>query len=87
MDDCWESVRMAREVDSDDINAFIYTPYHGTLLRKVCVDAGFISDDLIVSMTFGADDEVATYLDMPPPYMSKEDIRYMFNNFVSFVRQ
>ena len=87
MDDCWESVRMAREVDSNDINAFIYTPYHGTPLRQACVDAGFISDDLIVSMTFGADDEAATYLDMPPPYMSKEDIRYMFNNFVSFARQ
>jgi len=86
MDYCWESVEMAKRIDSDNINAFIFTPYHGTLLRQTCVDAGFISDDLIVSMNFGTED-TSSYLDMPPPYMSKEDIQYMFNNFVSFARQ
>ena len=84
MDYCWESVEMAKRIESDNINAFIFTPYHGTPLRQTCVDAGFISDDLIVSMNFGTDD-TSSYLDMPPPYMSKEDIQYMFNNFVSFV--
>ena len=84
MDYCWESVEMAKRIESDNINAFIFTPYHGTPLRQTCVDAGFISDDLIVSMNFGTED-TSSYLDMPPPYMSKEDIQYMFNNFVSFV--
>lgn len=86
MDYCWESVEMAKRIESDNINAFIFTPYHGTPMRQMCVDAGFIPDDLIVSMNFGTED-TSSYLDMPPPYMSKEDIQYMFNNFVSFVRQ
>jgi radical SAM superfamily enzyme YgiQ (UPF0313 family) len=86
MDYCWESVEMAKRIESDNINAFIFTPYHGTPMRQMCVDAGFIPDDLIVSMNFGTED-TCSYLDMPPPYMSKEDIQYMFNNFVSFVRQ
>ena len=77
---------MSKHIESDNVNAFIFTPYHGTPMRQMCVDAGFISDDLVVSMNFGTDD-TTSYLDMPPPYMSKEDIQYMFNNFVSFVRQ
>ena len=50
---------------------------------KIAVDAGFISDDLIVEMR--ADDD-GSYLNMPPPYMSKNDIQYLFNNFCSMVR-
>lgn len=86
MDDCFKSVELVRQINSDDINAFIFTPYHGTPMRQMCVDAGFIPDDLIVSMTFGTED-TTSYLDMPPPYMSKKDINYMFNNFVKFIRQ
>ena len=85
MEDCWRSVEMARKIKSQDINAFIFTPYHGTPMRQMCVDAGFISDDLIVSMNFGTDD-TTSYLDMPDPYMSKKDIQHMYNNFVNFVR-
>ena len=50
----------------------------------MCVDAGFVDKDLIVEMR---NDEVGTYLNMPPPYMSKEDIQYMFDNFVRLFRK
>ena len=84
MDDAMKSVRLAARLKSDDLNGFIFTPYHGTPLRKVAVDAGFISDDLIVDMR---NDDQGTFLDMPPPYMSKKDIQYMNDNFVNMVRE
>ena len=86
MEDCMQSVDLASKLECDDINAFIFTPYHGTSLRQVCVDVGFIPDDLIVNMRFGGD-ENTSYLDMPSPYMSKFEIQYMFDNFVRLLRE
>ena len=79
-----KSVELAAHLGCNDTNAFIYTPYHGTPMRDMCVDAGFVDKDLIVEMK--SDDQLS-YLDMPPPYMSKKDIQYMFNNFVRLFRE
>ena len=84
MENCMKSVDLAAELHCDDTNAFIYTPYHGTPMRDMCVDAGFIDDNLIVEMRY---DDVDSHLKMPAPYMSTEDIRYMFNNFVRLYRE
>ena len=53
-------------------------------MRDMCVNAGFIDKDLIVDMR---SDDQGTYLSMPAPYMSKDDIQYMFNNFVRLFRE
>ena len=84
MENCMKSVELAAQLGCNDTNAFIYTPYHGTPMRDMCVKEGFIDDDLIVEMR---SDDQGTYLDMPAPYMSKEDIQYMFNNFVRLFRE
>ena len=84
MENCMKSVELAAHLGCNDTNAFIYTPYHGTPMRDMCVDAGFVDKDLIVEMK--SDDQLS-YLDMPPPYMSKKDIQYMFNNFVRLFRE
>ena len=84
MEKCMKSVELAAQLGCNDTNAFIYTPYHGTPMRDMCVKEGFIDDDLIVEMR---SDDQGTYLDMPAPYMSKEDIQYMFNNFVRMFRE
>jgi len=84
MELCTKSVELAAQLHCDDTNAFIYTPYHGTPLRDMCVDAGFVDKDLIVEMR---SDNQGSYLNMPSPYMSKDDIQYMFNNFVRLFRE
>mgnify|MGYP001234339276 FL=1 len=84
MESCMKSVDLAAKLGCDDTNAFIYTPYHGTPMRDMCVDAGFIDKDLIVEMR---SDDQGSFLDMPPPYMSREDIQYMFDNFVTLYRE
>ena len=84
MESCMKSVELAAQLGCDDTNAFIFTPYHGTPMRDMCVDAGFIDKDLIVEMR---SDDQGSFLDMPEPYMSKEDIQYMFNNFARLFRE
>ena len=79
-----QSVELAARLGCNDTNAFIYTPYHGTPMRDMCVQGGFIEDDLIVEMR---SDDQGTYLNMPEPYMSREDIQYMFDNFVRLFRE
>jgi len=84
MEKCMKSVELAAQLGCNDTNAFIYTPYHGTPMRDMCVNAGFVDKDLIVEMR---SDDQGSYLNMPAPYMSKEDIQYMFNNFVRLFRE
>ena len=84
MENCMQSVELAARLGCTDTNAFIYTPYHGTPMRDMCVQGGFIEDDLIVEMR---SDDQGTYLNMPKPYMSREDIQYMFDNFVRLFRE
>ena len=84
MEKCMKSVELAAQLGCNDTNAFIYTPYHGTPMRDMCVNAGFVDKDLIVEMR---SDDQGSYLNMPEPYMSKEDIQYMFNNFVRLFRE
>ena len=84
LENCWKSVELASQLNCSDINAFIFTPYHGTPMRDMCVKAGFVSDDLIVEMI---NDEQGSFLDMPPPYMSKKEIYDMYNNFGRYFRE
>ena len=84
MENCWKSVELASQLNCSDINAFIYTPYHGTPMRDMCVDAGFVSDDLIVEMI---NDDQGSFLDMPRPYMNKKEIYDMYNNFGKYFRE
>jgi len=84
MEKCMKSVELAAQLGCDDTNAFIFTPYHGTPMRDMCIDAGFIDKDLIVEMR---SDDQGSFLDMPEPYMNKKDIQYMFNNFARLFRE
>ena len=84
LEHCWKSVDFAAQIDSDDINAFIFTQYHGTPMRDMCVEAGFIDKDLIVEMV---NDDQGSFLDMPPPYMSKDEIYEMYLNFPRLFRE
>ena len=57
-----KSVELAAQLGCDDTNAFIFTPYHGTPMRDMCIDAGFIDKDLIVEMR---SDDQGSFLDPP----------------------
>jgi len=42
-----EGIDIFRKVSPDGVSTAIFNPYHGTPLRQVCIDKGYISDDLI----------------------------------------
>ena len=42
-----EGIDIFRKVSPDGVSTAIFNPYHGTPLRQVCLDKGYISDDLI----------------------------------------
>lgn len=78
----WDTVNFARQLKCKDINCAIFTPYHGTKLRKVCEDEGFIDKNVICQLNT----EGNSMLDMPPPYMNKEEIKFMYDNFVEHIQ-
>lgn len=61
------------------INAYYYTPYHGTVLRQYCVDRGYISKDAQTSYITND-----TILNMPS--LSTDQIRGLVRTFTLYVR-
>ena len=57
----FDTIRLNLEIDADDRNAYPFTPFHGTPLRKVCDDLDFTKPDQLVQ-SLVADGSV---LDMP----------------------
>ena len=43
----FEGVNLLRSVKPDGITVLLYTPYHGSSLRQVCIDKGMIEPDFI----------------------------------------
>jgi len=59
-----DTVELNRKVDADSYNAYSFSPFHGTALRKMAEELGYCKPDLIArSVT------KRTFLDMPafPP--------------------
>ena len=53
----------------DTITVSIFTPYNGTVLRKIAVNNGWLDSDYITKHTTSS-----SALKMPPPLLSSEDI-------------
>lgn len=54
----------------DGLTISMFQPYHGTELRKIAVEAGFMDDNLILSGGF----QDHYFLNMPEPYLQPEDV-------------
>ncbi len=77
----FDTIELNRHFDSDNTNIHTFIPFHGTPLRKLCEELGFIKPETITKCV--THDE--TSLDMPqyPPSEIKE-IRKCFNLYVKF---
>lgn len=51
----FESIELCRQLRPDGVSIHIYNPYHGTELRKICVENGYIDKNLIAEDFFQAD--------------------------------
>lgn len=65
-----DTVELARSIRGyDTITSFIFTPYHGTPLRKTAVDNQWLAPDTITKHNTSR-----SLLNMPPPFLSADDI-------------
>ncbi len=65
-----DTVRLARSIKGyDTITAFIFTPYHGTPLRQVAIDNGWLEPGTITKHNTSR-----SLLRMPPPYLNADEI-------------
>ncbi len=77
----FDTVRLNRQIDSDDRNAYAYTPFHGTPLREECERLGYIkNEDLVESVV-----SKGSILDMPQfPKRQVDGLTKTFNMYVKF---
>ena len=65
-----DTVELARAIRGyDTLTTFIFTPYHGTPLRRVAVDNGWLDPAVITKHNTSR-----SLLRMPPPYLNADDI-------------
>jgi anaerobic magnesium-protoporphyrin IX monomethyl ester cyclase len=77
----FDTVRLNREFECNDRNAYAFTPFHGTPLRDECERLGFLEDsDIVRSMVTDG-----TPLDMPQfPRVQVLSLVKTFNMYVRF---
>jgi hypothetical protein len=77
----FDTVRLNREFECNDRNAYAFTPFHGTPLRDECERLGFLEDsDIVRSMVTDG-----TPLDMPQfPRVQVLSLVKTFNMYVHF---
>ncbi|MBF0489181.1 MAG: B12-binding domain-containing radical SAM protein [Candidatus Omnitrophica bacterium] len=77
----FDTVLLNKSIDSSDRNAYPFTPFHGTPLRKECERLGFLKhEDIVESFVVGG-----SLLDMPQfPKESVEGLVKTFNMYVKF---
>lgn len=77
----FDTIELNRGVKSDTLDCSVFVPYNGTELRTVCQNAGFIHPDAICRSN--SDDSALT---MPPPFLSKEEVRRLRDVFTMYVK-
>ena len=79
----FDTIEFNRKVDSNDRNAYAFTPFHGTPLRKECERLGLLKyEDISKSIVARIDENP---LDMPQfPRSEVNKIIKTFNMYVKF---
>ena len=76
----FDTIELVRKLKCTDINAFTFTPYHGTSLRGLCEKKNYLDKNVIADGMYVKD----SLLTMPT--ISKEDIRGLMKTFVLYSR-
>ena len=76
----FDTIELVRQLKCNDINAFTFTPYHGTSLRGLCERKNYLAKDVLADGYYVHD----SLLTMPS--ISKEEIRGLMKTFVLYAR-
>lgn len=81
----YETARLIRSAKGHDgLTIGMFQPYHGTDLRKISVENGFLNNDYISGI--GTTNQKGGYLDnwplkMPKPYLQENDVHQLVKTF------
>ena len=75
----FDTIELTRKLKCNDINAYTFTPYHGTSLRQLCEQKNYIDKESL-SYIYATD----SMLDMPT--ISKAGIKGLIKTFVLYSR-
>jgi hypothetical protein len=78
-EDAFKSMKLCKKLKPSVSSVSIFQPYPGQELTKVCIDSGFIPED-VQPGTFASD----SVLNMPPPYLSKIEITNLWRVFMLY---
>ena len=76
----FDTIKLVRKLKCTDINAFTFTPYHGTSLRGLCERKNYLAKDTLADGYYVHD----SLLTMPS--ITKEEIRGLMKTFVLYAR-
>ena len=75
----FDSIELTRKLKCTDINAFTFSPYHGTVLRDMCIEKKYLDKSILAHIY--VEDSI---LDMPT--ITKKEIRGLMKTFVLYSR-
>lgn len=77
----FETIALNRQLRGfDSLTVSIFTPYHGTELRRVAEQKGYLDSSVITTHTTSR-----SLLDMPAPYLSRDEIDQAMRTFPLYV--
>ncbi|MBF0522437.1 MAG: B12-binding domain-containing radical SAM protein [Candidatus Omnitrophica bacterium] len=77
----FDTIELNRQITADSVNCAVFAPFHGSPLHKVCLEKGYIADDLILGSL-----NTAVPMDMPKPFLTRQDIQGIRRVFVLYVK-
>lgn len=78
-DDIFDTINLNRECNSKDLNIFIFTPFRGTHLHKICVENGYIPANHISG-------EHSLMSSLKMPQISNKEIHGLLRTFPLYVK-
>lgn len=75
----FETIELSRNIQADSMNAFIFNPYRGTILHKVCSDKGYINENTQTAT-------LAKYSVLNMPHLKREEIQGLLRTFCLYVK-
>ncbi|MFC1623866.1 radical SAM protein, partial [Candidatus Omnitrophota bacterium] len=78
-DQIFETIDLNKRIKADDYGAYIFQPYHGSRLRDLCAEKGYIREDYLAG-----DAHLSTDLNMPS--ITKQEISGLQRTFMLYVK-
>jgi hypothetical protein len=75
----FDTIELNRQCISDSVNCVAFAPFHGTRLREICLEKGYLHEDFVPGIM-----SIGTPLDQPQ--LSKEEVNGLRETFTLYCK-